>query len=249
MSGAARALQTGGEVRGLADHRALLRRSAAQQIADDNETGRDADAAGEPNARARVQRRDRGDEIEAGHDGALGVVLARLRIAEIDQHAVAHVFRDKAANAGDRRRDNAMIGADDLTQILGIELRRERGRADQIAEHHRQLPPLGVAPRCECCGRFGRRSRCIGHGRGSAQGGDGIEQPAAVADRGDAQLAQILGGQLPQDRIVDVIIEKSLGILCEPQPVQPIDDRGRHCRGIPSAVEAPLPRVIVRGYA
>jgi hypothetical protein len=37
-----------------------------------------------------------------------------------------------------------VIGADDLAQILGIEPRRECGRADQIAEHHRQVPALGV---------------------------------------------------------------------------------------------------------
>jgi hypothetical protein len=39
----------------------------------------------------------------------------------------------------------AVIVADDLAQILGIIAGRQWCRADQIAEHHRQLPPLGLA--------------------------------------------------------------------------------------------------------
>ena len=83
-------------------------------------------------------------------DRPLGIVLMRLRVAEIDQHAVAHVFGDKAVELGDDFGDGAVIRGDDLAQILGIEPRRQRGRADQVAEHHRQLPAFGIG-----------RSRCI----------------------------------------------------------------------------------------
>ena len=38
----------------------------------------------------------------------------------------------------------AMIRGDDLPQIFRVESRRERRRADEIAEHHRQLPAFGV---------------------------------------------------------------------------------------------------------
>jgi hypothetical protein len=69
----------------------------------------------------------------------------------------------------------AVIRAEDLAQILRIEARRERGRADQIAEHHRQLPALGIAFRCESCDSFGRQSWRISRRRGSVEGGDGIE--------------------------------------------------------------------------
>ena len=80
---------------------------------------------------------------KAGPYRLLGVVLVRLRVAEIHQHAIAHVLGDKAVEAADRLGDAAMIGADDLAQVLGIEARRKRRRADQIAEHHRELPTLG----------------------------------------------------------------------------------------------------------
>ena len=90
---------------------------------------------------------DRVDHRQPGADRPLGIVLMRLRVAEIDQHAVAHVLGDKAVEAGDDLGDGAVIGADQLAQILRVEPGRQRGRADQIAEHHRQLPALGIG-RC-----------------------------------------------------------------------------------------------------
>ena len=36
-----------------------------------------------------------------------GIVLMRLRVAEINQHAVAHVFRDEAVETGDSVGDRA----------------------------------------------------------------------------------------------------------------------------------------------
>ena len=97
---------------------------------------------------------------EPGPDGALGVVLVRVRIAEIDEHAVAHVLGDEAVVAADRVGDAAVIGADHLAQVLGIEPRRQRRRADQVAEHHGELAPLGL-----------RRPR--GWGLGSCRRGNG----------------------------------------------------------------------------
>jgi hypothetical protein len=69
----------------------------------------------------------------------------RSRVAEIDQDAVAHVVGDEAVEPGDDLGDGAMIGGEDLAQILGIEPRREPGRPYQIAEHHRELPSFGLA--------------------------------------------------------------------------------------------------------
>ena len=71
-------------------------------------------------------------------------MLVGLGIAEIGQHPVAHVLGDEAAGLGDEIGAAAVVCADDLAHILGVEARRERGRADEIAEHHRQLAPFGV---------------------------------------------------------------------------------------------------------
>jgi hypothetical protein len=209
-------LQPRREVGCPADNRLFLRRALADQIADDHQPRRDPDPRLEFNG-SDIEAADRADRSQSRPDSPLGVVLMRSRVAEIDRDTVAHVFGDKAVEAADHVGDGLVIGGDDLAQILGVETRSERCRADEIAKHHRQLPPLGVALRRERHGRFGWRPWYVGRGRGGAQSGDGIEQATAVADRGDAQLAQILGGQPPQDRIVDVIVAESRSVLFEPQ--------------------------------
>ena len=73
---------------------------------------------------------------------ALGVVLMRQRIAEQAHQPVAEFFRDMAAHFGDRSGSGVKIGADQVAPFLGIELRGDRGRADQIAEHHREIAAL-----------------------------------------------------------------------------------------------------------
>ena len=84
-------------------------------------------------------------------------------IAEIDEHPIAHVPGHEAVEPGDRLRDALMIGADYRTQILRVERGRERGRANEVGEHHRQLATLGVVSsswldihECRRC-RYGSR--------------------------------------------------------------------------------------------
>ena len=153
-------LQTGGEVRRLTDDRLLLRRAFADQIADDHQPGRDPDPRLQFDG-FDIEATDSVDDTQPGAHPPLGVVLMRPRVAEIDQNAVAHVLGDKPIEAPDDVGDGAMIRADHLAQILGIEPCRERGRTDQIAEHHRQLPTLGIHPHPSP-----RRRRGEGLGRG-----------------------------------------------------------------------------------
>ena len=70
-------------------------------------------------------------------------MLMRLRIAEIGKNAVSHIFGDIAAKPGNDLSHGGAIGAKHLPQILWIEARGQRGRADQIAEHDSELPALG----------------------------------------------------------------------------------------------------------
>jgi hypothetical protein len=121
----------------------LPRRAFANQIANDHQPGGDPDAGLELDG-SDIEATDSVDDTQPRPDRPLGVVLMRPRIAEIDQDTVAHVFRDKAIKPGDHFGDGAVIRGDDLAQILGIEARRERGRADQVAERYRQLPALGL---------------------------------------------------------------------------------------------------------
>jgi len=120
----------------------FLCRSFADQIAADHQPG------GDPYVnlqlhRPNIEATDRGNRVQPRPDRPLRVVLMGLRVAEIDQHCVADGLADKAIEAGDDFDDGTVIRGDNLAQIFGIEPRRQRRRADEVADHHRQLPPLG----------------------------------------------------------------------------------------------------------
>jgi hypothetical protein len=142
----------------------------------------------------------------------------RTRIAEISQHPVAHVFGDKAVIARDDGGDGVLIGAELVAQFLGVEPRRQRRRADQIAEHHHQLPPLGGVLRLRT-GRCGWDDRYLGGG----QTDDGSEETLAVPKR-HAKLLEIGLGQLRQDIRVDFTRTKEGLVLSEAETSQPTPD-------------------------
>ena len=58
-----------------------------------------------------LQLANRFDQLQSGPYRPLGVVLMRLRIAEIDEHAVAHVFRHEPAEPLHGLGDAFLIGA------------------------------------------------------------------------------------------------------------------------------------------
>ena len=128
-------LQPGGQVRRLADHRLLLGGTRADQVADHDKPGGDADADLQGSAGGGLELRHRLDQRKPGPHRALGVMLVGLGIAEIDQHPVAHVLGDEAADPGDEIGAATVVRTDDLAHVLGVEPRRERGRADEVAEH------------------------------------------------------------------------------------------------------------------
>jgi hypothetical protein len=71
----------------------------------------------------------------------------------------------EVAQQGTLRRppDERRQGAELVAQFLGVEPHRQGRRADEIAEHHGQLPPLGGVVRLRT-GRCGGR-RCLGGGQ------------------------------------------------------------------------------------
>src|SRR5258707_6399488 len=123
----------------------------------------------------------------------LGIMLVRARISKIDQNSVAHVSGDEPAKPGDGLGHVPVIDGDHLAQILGVEPYGERGRPDEIAEHDREVPPLGRGYRW-------RRRRAICQ-RGAAVRAELRVWGIAVAARGtcerqrraalDAELATV----------------------------------------------------------
>jgi hypothetical protein len=218
LPGFGKSLQARCKVGGLPDHRLLLRRALADQIADHDQPGGNADADGEPLHATGLQAPDRRCYLQPSPHRTLGVVFMRPRIAEIGQNPVAHVFGDKPVIARDDGGNGVLIGADLLAQFLRVEARRQWRRADEIAEHHRQLPPLGGVVRR-------RTGRC-------GQAGDGSEKTLAVPER-HPKLLEIGVGQLRQDIGVDFTRAKQRLVLSEAETSQPTPDiHGRTPRGL-----------------
>ena len=107
------ALQPCRKVRRLADNAALLRLARSDQIADYDQA-RWQCRHGFAAELAAFNALDRCDQLQPGPYRPLGVVLMRLRIAEIDQHAVAHVLRYEPAEALHSLGDALLIGGNDL---------------------------------------------------------------------------------------------------------------------------------------
>ena len=70
---------------------------------------------------AALQPADAVDKCQAGPHRLLGIMLLRLRIAEIGEDAVAHILGDIAPEPGDHLGDGGVIGPEHLAQIFRIE--------------------------------------------------------------------------------------------------------------------------------
>jgi hypothetical protein len=106
--------------------------------------------------------------------------------------------------------------------VPGVEPCRERGRAGQVAEHHRELAALG-----------GVKSAWRGRGGSNLHGGcvalDAFEvcnrtkQLAAMSEQ-DAELFRILIGQIGKDAEINPVVIEDLGVLAKTNPGKPLSD-------------------------
>jgi hypothetical protein len=138
-------LQPGSQIRGFPDYRTFLRGAFTDYIADYHGARCDADAGRQRDTR--LQRRDRVGECQACAQRSFRVVLVGLGIAEIGEHAVAHVARNVTAVSFDGRRSGVLIRTIDLAKLLGIQFPGQFRGPDQVSEHDRQLPALGFPGR------------------------------------------------------------------------------------------------------
>ena len=103
-----------------------------------------------------------------------------------------------------------------LVQLFGVELAGESGVARQIGEQHAHLPPLAFARR-----RRADTGNGPGLGRVASELCDGSKQLLAVADRDDAEPPQIPCRERRQDRGIDVMAGKRLGVFAKAERTQP----------------------------
>src|SRR5262249_28979653 len=94
---------------------------------------------------------------QARPDRPFRVVLARGGPAKVDEEAIAEFPGDVAAEAPDGAGGGLLVLRDEVAPLLGVELRRERRRADQVAEEDRQLPAFAGRRRDGARPRLGRQ--------------------------------------------------------------------------------------------
>ena len=81
-------------------------------------------------------------DLQAGADGALGVVLMAHRGAEHAEHRVADELVDRAAEMLDRAFQQRVIDAEHRLHVLGVRLIRAFREPHQVAEQDRDDLPL-----------------------------------------------------------------------------------------------------------
>src|SRR5262249_50839268 len=101
-------------------------------------------------------------DCQARPDRPFRVVLARGGPAEVDEQAIAEFPGEVAAEAPDGAGGGLLVLREEAALLLGVELLRERRRADQVAEEHRQLAALACWHRGVGLGR--RRAGRWRHG-------------------------------------------------------------------------------------
>jgi hypothetical protein len=225
-AGLGQGLQPRRQIRHLADHRLVPARAGPDEIAHDRLPSGNPDPRLKADLHAGLQARHGLHQLETRAHRPLSVVFVRARPAEISKRAVAEILGGMAIEALDHGSDSAVVHRHDRAQILGIEARGQLGRADQITEQHGQLPAFRLD-------RSLRRSRRCGDRRPAfVEPRDRIEQATAMADRGDAERDQVLGGQSRQNLAVNVMGAECLGVTFQAQIPQPGRDVHRRRPGL-----------------
>jgi hypothetical protein len=183
------ALQARGQVGRIAHDVALRRPSGPDRVADNDQSGCNADPHPQLETRHGFQCGDRFHGIQSGTYGPFRRIFVGNRVAEISQYAVAHVARDESAQILDHLGRGRLIEAHHFARVLRVQPLGQRGRIGEVAEHDSQLPPLGAFfPR-------GRRGLLFGHCRyrgrvgGWANGRD-HRAPAIAAELRAADIGE-----------------------------------------------------------
>ena len=152
------------QVRGRTDDRLVAGRFVADHFARDDQPGRHADADGKSEIVVPRQP-EPGDALDDGERRIgcpLGDIFLRGRIAEQHQNAVAHIARHMPAMAGDDVVAGAAVRAEHIEKVFRVHGLGELGRSDEIAEHDRQLTPLGLQrPQAAAVGDGAKAMSCI----------------------------------------------------------------------------------------
>src|SRR5579859_2183257 len=184
----------------------LLRCAPPDEISDDHQAGGNANSHSQSCLRASIEPCHGRDQCQPDGYRALSVVFIRPWIAEICEHAVAHVSGNEPARFLDLLGTAAVVRTNDLPQVLRVEPCRKRRGANKISEHNRDLPSLGLHP--------GSRSVLV-EPRNRAQ------YLPAMAER-DTDFFEILVRQIAQNAWINVVVGETLRVLHQAKCVEPV---------------------------
>ena len=130
-------LQTRGQI-GRATNRGDRLGSAGRDLAaSDDQTGCDPNTHVQGDTCRGREPWQRFDQRKAGLDGALGVMLIRLRITEIGQHAVSRIIGDVAIVVFNDICAASVTSGCHLPEVVQIEVGREHRQISHVASHNR----------------------------------------------------------------------------------------------------------------
>jgi hypothetical protein len=208
-------LQACCEVWRLTNHCLLLGSAFSDPIAHNYGARGDANTNLQRRIGISLELSDGVDQCEPSAHRLLGIVLMRPGIAEIGKHAISHVSSDNALVLSDYFGEAGKIARDYSAHVLGVQACRQGGRADQIAEHDRHVPSLGlILPRwlfdclgCAICGVIQPSNRA---------------QDFATVPEQHTKFRKVLLREITDDGKVNGVLGEAIGILSQPERHQPL---------------------------
>ena len=146
-----------------------------------------------------------------------------LRIAKIGENPVAHVTSHEAVESIDSCLTGILVDEIHLAQIFRVQAPGQLGGADEITEHHGEM----AAFRSGRPGGESSRSGGTGTRLAVAKLGDSFKELLTRA-KGNAELFQILVGQLGEHFEVDLLLGENCREPAETEPVQPLRHAVHH---------------------
>jgi hypothetical protein len=114
--------------------RLLLCCALAKEVTYDHQTRGNANPNLERHSSTIIELPDSFDQRQSRAHSPLGILLMGLGVAKIGQDAVSHVLGDETTGLGDDLGAAAVVGADDGSQVLGVEPGRQRGGTDEVTK-------------------------------------------------------------------------------------------------------------------
>jgi hypothetical protein len=84
------------------------------------------------------------DNSQSCAHGTVRIVFVGSGVAKVNEKPITEILRYVALKVLNDLRRRFLVGAHDLSEVLGIELAGQVGRSNQIAKHHGQLTPFRV---------------------------------------------------------------------------------------------------------